>query len=282
MKDKKGGRDNTKPEPAVQSVAQPVVEPAVQPEAKDLEAFKGLIEIFKAEIKGEKGERLKPAEATAIRNGRVVDWFGEQMQTMLLKSILKALAESGHELSEPIMRELQTRLLTARSSNELMPWPVHGLGGQDNYYKHFMKLMNESKKAADDVTEMLDVIAQAVMADAKLFMVLSELLDGAMSVLKTQSKQFIKGDLPTLITLKVLEKKANMEKTLMDAGKSIKESEIRDSVKSILNGLTAVEEESTKQKEETKALKTGGRTRGWRKRRRTQRYRARFRASDFF
>ena len=77
---------------------------------------------------GERNARFS-ADFDVSRDGEFTveeyaDLFEERLQTMLLDGVMKELADSGQPFDEGALQELQKRLLSARSSNDLIQWPV--------------------------------------------------------------------------------------------------------------------------------------------------------------
>ena len=263
---KKNGRSQKPAAKAEQKVSDPAAD-----------EFKAkLISLFQEVHLGEDKTPLKSKEQKALREAKIADLFEERLQTMLLDGILKQLQDSGQKFDEAALQELQTRLFNARSSKDLIQWPVPRME-RAWYIQDFVDdLMTKGKKSADEMSELTGSVVKGAMAQAKAFAAVSELIDGAMLVFKEQGVQLLKGNVPNLIKLKILENSALMQKTAVDATTDLKVESIPEAVEKVQKGFEALN------KPPEKGAATGGTRRRKHKRRRTQRYRARFTAADFF
>ena len=266
LKPLKQKKPNQKP------IQKPVKEaPKPDPDADEFKAK--LISLFQEVHLGDDNKPLKPKEQKALRETKIADLFEERLQTMLLDGILKQLQDSGQPFDEGALQELQKRLFSARSSNDLMQWPVPRMNKVWSIQDFVDDLLVEGKKSADNMSEMTGVLAKGAMAYGKAFAAVAELIDGAVKVFKEQGVQLLTDDLPKYIKLKVLENSALMQKAAVEATKDLKNESIPEAVEKVQKGFEALNK---------KAGKTGGTKRRRQRRRRTQRYRFRFTASDFF
>lgn len=271
----RGGKDLKKVTKQMVKVPKKLEKP-VKPPDPATEAFKAeLVRRFKEVHLDAEQTPLKPKEQKAMRDAKIADLFEERLQTMLLDGVMKELADSGQPFDEGALQELQKRLLSARSSNDLIQWPVPRMQRAWTIWDFVEGLLVEGKKSADNMSEMTGALAKGAMAYGKAFAAIAELIDGATSVFKEQGVQLLKGDLPNMIKLKILENSARMQKSAVDATKELTIEAIPDAVEKVEKGYEALNKKKGKPG-------TGGTKRKRQKRRRTQRYRARFTAADFF
>ena len=245
---------------------------SAEPEVDQAAAFKkAMLVIYKEKPAKINGKSMKPKELKAAREAKIADLFEERLQTMLMDGILKQLEDAKQPFDESALQELQKRLFNARSSKDLIQWPVARMEKAWNIQHFVDDLLLRGKKSADEVSELTGSVFKGAMAYAKTIAAVAELIDGATSVFKEEGIQVLKGDLPNLIKLKVLENAALMQKSAVSATAELSENALKEAVEKLEKGLDALHQKGK-----------GGTRQRKRKRRRTQRYRARFTADDFF
>ena len=110
-----------------------------------------------------------------------------------------------------------------------------------------------------------DWVARGVV---KALVAVAELMDTLLSTAKKEILQLLQDDLPAMIKLRVLKYVANEQKEVGEATDKLTDDLIPTAVARVRKGVDALKKGGTKQKRK--------------RRQRTQRYRAKFLASDFF
>ena len=150
----------------------------------------------------------------------------------------------------------------------MMKWPVPNMENAWTIQTFVDDLMVKGKKAADETSEMAGVVMKGVTAQVKALVAVAELMDTLLSTAKKEILQLLQDDLPAMIKLRVLKYVANEQKEVGEATDKLTDDLIPTAVARVRKGVDALKKGGTKQKRK--------------RRQRTQRYRAKFLASDFF
>ena len=232
------------------------------------EVFKtALIEIIGKKYKDDNGNVVKGKALKAQRDADIAELFEARLQEMLIDSMMEDMGKA-HEMGEAELRELQTRMEKAKSSKDMMKWPVPNMENAWTIQNFVDDLMVKGKKAADETSEMAGVVMKGVTAQVKALVAVAELMDTLLSTAKKEILQLLQDDLPAMIKLRVLKYVANEQKEVGEATDKLTDDLIPTAVARVRKGVDALKKGGTKQKRK--------------RRQRTQRYRAKFLASDFF